>query len=154
MMREWSCDSPRLWPSSNCSMASTSAPPRRDNQYVAPLPIPTRPRTMYSYSLRAGIGSALDRQFEALADIAPDIEAPAFHRRIVSRGEGARVHAPLHALADSPVLPIDQIPELNGVARIETRARHLMRMEQEIAHDDRAPRTLWPKRERGDVIRR
>ena len=46
----------------------------------------------------------------------------ALHRRVVAGPEHPRRHPPLHRLADRPVLPVHQVPEVHRVRRIEIRA--------------------------------
>src|SRR5579872_7578664 len=72
---------------------------------------------------------------DALADVSPDVEAQAFHRRVKPGPEIAGSHAALHPFADAPVLAIDEIPKFHRVGGIELRLGHLRGMEQEVTHD-------------------
>jgi hypothetical protein len=63
-----------------------------------------------------------------------------------------RAHPVLDRLADPPVLPVDQVPELHGVRRVEAVPRDLVGKEQEIAIDPGPAGREWPQREGGDVI--
>src|SRR5512134_287552 len=54
-MRDWSCDAPRSWPSSNCSTPRTRGPPGdAARRQAAALPIPPSPTTIASKVRRAG----------------------------------------------------------------------------------------------------
>src|SRR5262249_54261574 len=79
-----------------------------------------------------------------LADVSPDIETQVLHRGIVAKSVDTAAHAKLHPLADRPILPGDQVPELNGIFRIEARLRHLAGMKQKVAIDARALRRQRP----------
>ena len=85
-------------------------------------------------------------------DVAPDVQACILHRRIVAVIEGPRMHAGLHALADRPILPVDEIPKIDDVAGVEIRFAHLVGVKEKVANDRRRSRPLRPERERGDVI--
>ena len=63
-----------------------------------------------------------------------------------------RRHPPLDALADRPVLAVDEVPQLGGVGRIEAGRRDLVGMEEEVADDGRAGRSVRPQGRRGDVL--
>ena len=53
-----------------------------------------------------------------------------------------------------PVLPIDEVPEVDGIRRVEVGSGDLVGMEQEVAVDARPAGRERPQRERGDVIAR
>ncbi len=93
-------------------------------------------------------------QPELLPDVPPNIEAPAFHRRVVPGLEDARGHPPLHRFADGPVLPVYQVPELDGVGRVERQLGHLGGMEEELADEARATGPVRPKIECRHVLGR
>src|SRR5437867_2301935 len=50
---------------------------------------------------------------EPLAYVPADVERQVLHRRVVAEPEHSRGHPLLHALADPPVLPVHQVPELH-----------------------------------------
>jgi hypothetical protein len=76
-------------------------------------------------------------RLSALCDVSADIEAEVFDRRIVAVGVDACNNAGLDTLAHGPVLPVDEIPEIDCVGRVEVRLGHFVRMEQEAALDER-----------------
>ena len=53
---------------------------------------------------------------------------------VPARREAARAHAPLHALADGPVLAVDHVPKLGDISRRTTHQRS-PRVRKEVAHD-------------------
>ncbi len=91
---------------------------------------------------------------QALSDVAADVEAHVLHRRVPPELEAARRHPGLDALADRPVLAVDEVPELDGVRRVEGRLGDLVGMEQEVDHDEGAVRPLGEQRERRGVVGR
>src|SRR4051812_9521679 len=99
------------------------------------------------------LGQLVRREPQPLSDVAPDVEAPAFHRRGEPGGEPARAHASLHRLADRPVLAVHQIPDLHRVARVEVRPRHLVGVEEELAAHGGALGRFGLKPEHGGMIR-
>src|SRR6185503_18958856 len=99
-------------------------------------------------------GSRGEDVAQVLADVAADVEACALHGRIVTMLEDPRPHARLHALADPPVLSVDQVPELYGIRRIKPRLRHLGWVKEKVADDRGTLGPLRPYGERGDVIGR
>ena len=70
-----------------------------------------------------------------------DVGRLVLHRRERATCPGPRRHATLHALADRPVLAVDEIPEVTRVGRVERCSGDLVRVEQQVAHDPRARRT-------------
>src|SRR5215211_6732172 len=60
---------------------------------------------------------------DALREIAPDVEAQVFHGRVPPELEPPRRHPVLNSLAYRPVLAVDEIPEVDGVRRVEVRFR-------------------------------
>ena len=73
----------------------------------------------------------------AVGDVAADVEAVILERRIIAVLVDARGDAGLDALAHRPVLPVDEIPEVDRVGRVEIgfaissgwkRKRHSMRV--------------------------
>src|ERR1700739_638291 len=60
----------------------------------------------------------------------------------------------LHALADRPVLAIDEIPELSGVTRVEVALADLERLEQEMTGEARERRAMGLQDEDRGVIAR
>ena len=91
---------------------------------------------------------------EALPDVAADVEAHVLHRRVPAEPEAPRRHAALHALADRPVLAVDEVPEVDGVRRVERGLRDLVGVEQEVDDDEGPVRPLGEQRERRRVVRR
>ena len=89
---------------------------------------------------------------QPLPDIPPDVEAPALHRRVIAGLEDPRRHPALDRLADHPVLPVHQVPELHRVGRVEVRPGHLVRMEQELVDDGRAVGAVGQTVERRHVL--
>src|SRR6516165_11037939 len=79
----------------------------------------------------------IDRIADPLEDRATDVEVVVFHWRVVAALVHAGADSLLHRLADGPVLPVDQIPELHGVERIEARLCDLVGLEQEMTVDAR-----------------
>ena len=91
---------------------------------------------------------------EALPDVATDVEAHVLHRRVPAELEAARRHPALDALADGPVLAVDEVPEVDGVRGIERWLRDLVGVEQEVDDDQRPVRRLGDQHERRRVVRR
>ena len=80
-------------------------------------PAPTRPRCRARRARRRRSRPARSsRGLEPGQQPAADVEAVVLHRREPAVRVGARGHPALHRLADRPVLPVDQVPELGGVA--------------------------------------
>src|SRR6185503_15317592 len=77
-----------------------------------------------------------------------------FHRRIEAAAEAARAHAELDTLADAPVLAVHDVPEIHGVAWVETRLANFRLMEQELAGNARVVRGHGPERKGGNVFGR
>src|SRR5688500_12983316 len=98
MMREWSCDSPRTCPSSNCSRPSTSAPARRESQYAAALPNPPSPKTMYSYSSFVAISAADMTWLDAQRPLAEQLDVAVALRTRQPRESIADGERMLHAV--------------------------------------------------------
>src|SRR5260370_25608029 len=106
-------------------------------------------RSKASESLRRPVA---DKGSDALGHVAPDVQVPVFHRRIVSLGVAARPNPNLHTLAYRPILPVHQIPEFHGIRRIKAGLRHFMALEQEMAGDIGAFGAAWLQDERRHVI--
>src|ERR1700691_5553487 len=70
---------------------------------------------------------------DSLGHIAPDIQVPVFHGRIEAVVVDARSDSILHALANRPVLAVDQFPEIHRVRRIEGGLRDFVSLEQKVA---------------------
>ena len=66
--------------------------------------------------------------------------------------ENPIVHAALHALADPPVLSIDDVPELNSIGAIKVVLCQFIGVEQEVTLNAGVARGLRPEIERGNVI--
>jgi hypothetical protein len=66
----------------------------------------------------------------------------------------AILHAPLNALANFPVLPVHEVPEINRIGAIKFRACDFRWMKQEVTADASVSCALRPKIEGGDVIHR
>ena len=76
---------------------------------------------------------ALDvRLAESFPNIAANIQTVVFHGSVVSVLENPILHAALHALTDPPVLPIDDVPELNGIGAIEVVLCQFIGVKQEV----------------------
>src|SRR5258706_535167 len=60
----------------------------------------------------------------------------------------------LHSLANGPILPVHQIPELHHFGRIKALLRHLIGFEQEMTADARAHRAERLEEEGSDVFAR
>ena len=89
---------------------------------------------------------------QLLADVPTNIQTRALHRRVVARLKDARPHATLDRLADRPVLPIYEVPELHRVRRVEIRLGHLIGMKEELVDDRGTVRRLGPHVESRDVL--
>ena len=74
-------------------------------------------------------------------------------RRVAARGERPRARPRLLQLADLPVLPVGQVPELDRVARVEIRLRHRLGREVPLAGHQRPPRRLRPDHVGHQVVR-
>src|SRR5688572_12887945 len=90
---------------------------------------------------------------EMPGEIAADVEARVFHRRVEAALEAARAHAELDALADAPVLAVHEGPEFHDVLRVETGLPDFRLVEQELAGDARDVGRPRPEREGGNVLR-
>ena len=88
-----------------------------------------------SVGVNADRGSLADVVADAVGHIPPDVEIPILHGRKVTVVVYAGLDAFLHGFANRPVLPIDKIPEVHGVPRIEVRLVDLLRFEEEMAND-------------------
>src|SRR5262245_60170987 len=124
MMRLWSCDAPWTWPPSPNRSRPRTRRPRREAKHAAALPSPPRPTIRMSASRRgAGSATAVDLLAHDPPVPASDVGGVVLHRREPAALGGERPHAPLHALADAPVLAVHEVPELQRVGRIEVRRR-------------------------------
>ncbi len=94
------------------------------------------------------------RRSEALSDIAPNVEAQAFHGGVEPGLEWPGVHAALDTFADRPVLDVHNVPEVDGVARVEVGRGDRIRMKQTVERDDRAFGALWLQPKRRHVLGR
>src|SRR5665213_73851 len=94
------------------------------------------------------------RPVQPLADIAPNVEAEALHRGVEAGLEDAAAHPALHALADRPVLPVHEIPEVDGIGWIEAGLRDLVRMEEKVAVDRGVLGTARPHGECSNMVGR
>src|SRR3979490_3017625 len=100
-------------------------------------PKPNRNRKIFQRTrMRCGWSlTSVDRVANPIQDVATDVEAEVFHGSVVAALVHARADALLHRLADRPVLAIDEIPELGGVAVVEVGLLELERLEQEMTGD-------------------
>jgi len=89
---------------------------------------------------------------EVRGDVVADIEAWVFHRGVIAETVDAGADALLDAIANGPVLAIDEIPEFDGVHGIEIGLGHFVRMEEETALDASAIRSERPEQEGSGVI--
>ena len=80
-------------------------------------------------------GSVADVGADSLGHIAPDVQVPVFHRRVVSVRMHPRPDPALHPLAHRPVLAVDQVPKIDRVGRVKAGLVDFMRLEQEVAGD-------------------
>ena len=110
-----SWEAPRSWPSSNCSSPTTRVPAPRQLPRRSALPSAPSPTTTY---VERSQPSRRPRS-QPRQQPAPDVGAVVLHRREPAVRVGPRGHAALHRLADRPVLPVDQVPEVAGVGRVE-----------------------------------
>src|ERR1700736_5437200 len=72
---------------------------------------------------------------DSLDHIAPNVQVPVLHRRVVPLSMDARPNPILHARAYRPVLTVHQIPEFHRVRWIKARFRHFMGLEQKMTGD-------------------
>src|SRR3954463_16468223 len=70
---------------------------------------------------------------ELLVDIAANVEAGALHGSVETILEHSGLHAALYIFADGPILPVDAVPEDDGISRIETRECDFTRVEEKVA---------------------
>ena len=147
-----SCDAPRSWPSSNCSRPEHRGPRRASCQAGRAAERRRGPRRRRRTSLGAhghrrpasspSRGSS-QRRMSRLSVL---------HRGEPAAGVGARGHAPLDRLADRPVLPVRQVPELGGVGRVEVGGADLVGLRTAARTRPRCGRRRRPQRERGHVV--
>src|SRR5258706_11520176 len=96
----------------------------------------------------------LHKRADALGDIAANVEVGVLQGRKYAGFVHARRHARLHGLANGPILPVHQIPELHHFGRIKALLRHLKGLEQEMTADARAHRAERLEEESSDVFSR
>src|SRR5262245_34837406 len=134
MMRLWSCDAPWTWPPSPKRSRPSTRRPRRVANQAAALPSPPRPTiTMSASNLDERSATAVHLLAHDPPVPAADVGRVVLHRREPAPLGSEGPHAPLHALADAPVLAVHEVPELQRVGRIEARRGQLVRREQEVA---------------------
>src|SRR5215210_1940760 len=110
---------------------------------------------MYSYSVFIGRSESPGLfAGQPVMHVAANVQARALHGSVVPLLEYPGPHAPLHTFANGPILPVDPVPEGDGVAGIEPRVFHLQRMEQEVADDSSVTRIQRPYGIGGDVVGR
>ena len=144
MIREWSCDAPRRGrartarsrpPTSTDAPASRRSPRRgrraRRRAYLV----------LTASTAHRARSSDISRRYQRLMS-ADSSSIGANHPPCPA----ARRHPALDALADRPVLAVDEIPQVAGVGWIERRQRELVGVEQQIALDGRV---AWHRGGRG-----
>ena len=110
-------------------------------------------RRLTASSIQKSAQSGIFRRRAALEERSHVLRVPAVEgvhavlARLVRPGsEAARLRSVLHALAETPVLPVRDVPEFHHVGRIEIRARQRLLREQELADDLRAARARSARR--------
>ena len=122
-----------------------------------PPPIRARPGRRRRGRRRVGHAGSGIGQVPAASRVPPaaDVEARVLHRGEQALRELPGGHAPLHALADRPVLAVDDVPELDRVGRVEAGLGDLVGVEQEVEVDRRAIRAaIGDSANDGDVVAR
>src|ERR1700734_647116 len=91
------------------------------------------PAAFSGVDVRGLLGRIAHEGADSFGHIAPDIQVPVFHGRIVAVVVDARPDSVLYALADRPVLAVDQLPEIHRIRRIEGGLRDFVGLEQKVA---------------------
>ena len=89
---------------------------------------------------------------KTLTQIAPNVQAEVFHWSVIAELMHPALHAELNALANRPILAVDQVPELYSIAGIETGLGHLIGMEKKTANHASVTCAQGPEYERSHVL--